>query len=456
MLNITKVIDQWSWAYDFVGRDMNKYSQCKVICQKYNDITYDKQDIFIISSPNISYSESAMKIPQECKKRGIKVIGQYSGECDIIYSHADLIVTISPQLYLYSKNKYPNIPVIFLPESIDTNYFKPTEHEERKFVIGFAGGAHKAIKRTRLFSKLKYPVKIQSQHGQEFFIKGRNQDNMLDFYKSIDCLINLSETECLSRATLEAMASGLPIISTDTGGIHLLIPDEYIVPIIPEELCVEEVNKLLDLLISDFALHDGLGKINRAWCEKCWSWEANMPIWDEVFYYLSKGNINKILEIGENVISPFKKYFEMNEAYEKQIAKFSRLKMEYTPKIVHNPNDHVIANLIDDMHKTNIIHWMSRESCLDTINHQRIVHKHDQLYIGVKNFADKNNLLNYLVKCGGEILNEIVLIKGVNVHINIENIQSVKTMVLYGKAVSVPYPVVSYLMQKFGKDWEKK
>lgn len=457
MLNITKLYDQPGWAYDFIAREMQVYSQCRIKSQAYNNINYDLQDIIIISGPNISYSETAIKIPNECKRKGIKVIGQYCGEVDMVYDHADLIITISPQLYLYAKAKYKakNIPVIFLPESIDTNYFQPTPLEMRRFTPGWAGGAHKAIKRVRLFEQLKYPVKIMSEHGKEFFKVNRNQENMLQFYKDIDCFISMSETECLPRVVLEAMACGLPVVSTDVGGIHMLIPDEYIIPVNPEQACVEAMNNRLEILYNDFALRDGIGKINRAWCEKCWSWEANMPIWDEVFYYVHKGDTKKVLEIGESVIEPFKKYFEMNEQYEKQIARFSGTKIEHTPRLLPNPYDHTIVNLIEDLGKIGIHYWVSQESCLDTINHGRIVHKHDHIYLGTKCFADKNNLLNYLAKRGADIHDSVANIKGLNVHVIIENISTTKSMPLYGKDVNVPYPVVSYLMGKFGQDWSK-
>ena len=43
--------------------------------------------------------------------------------------------------------------------------------------------------------------------------------NPIEFYKKIDCLILTSEIEGLPNVILEGLASGLPIISTDVGGI---------------------------------------------------------------------------------------------------------------------------------------------------------------------------------------------------------------------------------------------
>ena len=64
----------------------------------------------------------------------------------------------------------------------------------------------------------------------EYTIQKRNisflgWQNPIEFYKRIDCLILTSEMEGVPNVILEALASGLPIISTDVGGISEILSD---------------------------------------------------------------------------------------------------------------------------------------------------------------------------------------------------------------------------------------
>lgn len=456
MLNVTKLYDKPGWAYDFIAREMARYSQCKIKSQAWNNFDYKYQDIVIISSPNIDYSTTAIKIPKMCREKGIKVIGQYCGEVDVKYDYADLIVTISPQLYLYAKDKYKNIPVIFLPESVDTNYFQPTDRDIRRFTPGWAGGALKPIKRAHLFEKLNYPVKIMSEHGKDYFKVGRDQEPMKEFYAMIDCFICMSETECMPRVILEAMASGLPVVTTDVGGVHLLVPDEYIIPVYPEEEAIKQMNEKLALLKEDAHLRDGLGRINRAWCEKMWSWEANIELWDEVFYYLKENKINKIMEISNEYMSNplFKKYFAPTEAYADQISRFNNVKFQEREEISPNEFEHRVSNLILDLKEFDEQYWFAWESCLDIVNHQRIVSHPGKLYFGVQNEKAQKKLLTYLEHMGGDVNCCSVSLRGMQLNVLLEpKINMTKPMTLYGKEVKVPYPVVPYLSTIFGRNW---
>lgn len=456
MLSITKLYDYPGWAYDFIGREMKKYSRHLIYPQAYNKIDYMNMDIMMISSPNISYSETAGIIPNECKRKGIKVIGQYCGEVDVLYSYADLILTISPQLYLYAKEKYKNTPVIFLPESVDTQYFTPTDPLRKRFTPGWAGGAHKPIKRTHLLSSLKYPTKIQSEHGMKFFIENRSREPMKEFYKSIDCFINVSETECLPHVILEAMACGLPIISTDVGGVPLLIPDEYIVSVYPEELVVTEVNKRLEGLANNFELRQVMGQINRAWCERLWSWEANIELWDDVFSALKDNDFKTIQKISDNCISNFGTLFEMNDKYKNQISKFTQLKIENQVRITPTAFDHAYINIIEDLSLYSGMYWLAKSSCLDVVNRKRITTDKGQLYLGINNEENKQKFINYLLAKGANVTDKYILYKGIQIFLIKETIIKTKTMNLYDKSVQVPYPVVPYLLDYFGRNWETK
>ncbi len=460
MLNVTKLYDVPGWAYYFISNEMKKYSKCQIFPQQWNKINYNLQDILIISGPNIDYNNVTLKVPQECRKRGIKVIGQYSSECDIIYEGIDLIVAISPSIYLYAKEKYKGkIPVIYLPEGIDCDYFKQVEFHRNRFVAGWAGGnIGKPFKRANLFEKLKYPVIIKSEHGKEYFREGRTQEAMLEFYKSIDCFINLSTTEACSRVILEAIASGLPVITTDTGSAQLqIVNKDYIAPVYPEEHVITEVNKKLDELSNSFELREMIGKVNRAWAETVWAWDKIMPIYDEIFYYLKEGNISKIEEIGESVIEPFKKYFQPCEKYTKQIENFAKLQVPTSHKNQSTCYDLNYTYIFEDLENYKEDWWVARENCLDTINRQHITYRQGKLYLGVKNKDDEKKLVAYLRKLGATgVSNNPLIFKKIEIHIMIEEVNKIKKMPCYGKNVNVPYPVIQYLINRFGYDWKSK
>ena len=322
-MKVSKIIDQWGWAYYWIAKEMERYSTHTIRAERFNFIDY-KSDVIYISSPNISKKIASHVIPLNCKENNIKCIGGYSGEIDMLYSeYVDLIVTISPQLYYYAKNQYKNIPVIFLPESVDTNYFIPTERPKDRFIPGWAGGPNKAIKRRHLFEYFKYPVSQMCEHGSLYFKEDATLDKMKNFYSSIDCFVNVSSTECCPRVVLESMACGLPVLSTNVGAIPMLLEKTFIVPTYPVADTVYEMNKLLDNLANKIDDKTKIGERNRQYVEDNFSWKVNQPIWDEVFSLLKDNNITEILKISDKFIEKYPTVF-IEEMYKEHITQFAK------------------------------------------------------------------------------------------------------------------------------------
>jgi len=312
-LRIGKIIDQFGWAFYFVAKEMAKYSAHTITYEKYNNVHYDNLDIILLSNPNISAPISTVKIPTVAKESGLKIIGQYCGEVQETYAYADLIITISPQTYNFAKSKY-TCPVIYLPESIDTNFFTVKETNPNTFIVGWAGREN-PIKRTHLLTKLEYPVKKQMNWGGKFFTEEANSQPMLDFYHSIDCLVLTSASECQPRVVMEAMACGLPVISTNVGSIPMLLDKEWIVPVIPENKVIEEMNKKLKMLAENSKLRKNVGKRNRAYIYKKFSWELNQKYWDEVFVALWNNDTDKIMEIHNSFVKKYWRDFAAKPKY---------------------------------------------------------------------------------------------------------------------------------------------
>ncbi len=316
-LNIIKVIDQWGWSYDFIGREQKKYSKHNIIIKKYDDINLDNIDIVFLHGTNIS-PNITNDLPLVAKEKGIKVIGSYNGDPafwgDITprtYAHCDLIVTISPETYRFAKQANPGVPVVFLPESIDTNFFVKEQLSPGTFNVGWAG-SNLALKRQEILDRLKFDVIKQAKWGQKFFKKNRSLSDMVNFYHALNVFVLTSETECMPRVILEAMSCGRPIISTSVGNIPFLLDEEWIVPVHPKSEVISQMNRKLEKLQENFKLQRNVAYRNRKFIEDNFSWEKNQPMWDKVFSLLVKDKIPAIIKECEkylDMLDPNRKYF---------------------------------------------------------------------------------------------------------------------------------------------------
>ena len=326
--NILKIIDVYGWAYHFIALDQQKYSihnikYCKLA--DFKEESLENIDIIYFHSPGVGFGriKNIIKLTRE-KFKHIKIIGAYAGENRLSYPDSDLIVSISAKHLPYLRYIYRVPPAIFLPECVDTDFFKPPIYKSnRNFIPGFAG-RNAPVKRTHLLDKLDFSVKKQMDHSPENFTQDRTLLPMKQFYHSIDCLVLTSKSECMPRTVLEAMSCGLPIISTDVGSLKMLVDEEWLVPVLPEEETVRIMNEKLNKLYNDRELRKQVGKRNRETILKYFNWENNQPIWDDVFSYLYTSNYQKIKEVTDQFNQQF---------YDKEPALLENAKFIEPPKV---------------------------------------------------------------------------------------------------------------------------
>jgi glycosyltransferase involved in cell wall biosynthesis len=325
-MKIAKVIDQFGWAYYFLDKEQQRYSKHQISIYRHNECKLEGLDAIYIHGPDIS--PEVLSLCLEAKRAGVKVIGGHAGPVINLqpYPYLDLAVGISPQTFDFCKSHY-SCPIMFIPEGIDTEFFKPAKKVPiistwkaknwrctgeklpipslskkgnryvTNLIVGWAG-RRDDIKRMHLLDQLDFKVEIQSQHGKRFFVE-RTLDHMLRFYNAINVLVMTSLSECMPRVVLEACACGIPVVCTDVGSIRMILTPDWIVPVNPEKIVVEEMNKKLYAL-ENKDLRQKVGADNRQRVEKSLSWKVLSPYWDAAFSAVVEGDIGVIHSINHH------------------------------------------------------------------------------------------------------------------------------------------------------------
>lgn len=155
-----------------------------------------------------------------------------------MYQNVTAYYTCSPRLDdIYREIADYPAPTAVLPDGVDLNLFRPLnlsrfrEARSRPLVVGWAGNSRWSSvgEDPKGFHSILLPV-LARLRDQGFAIEGRFADrmegfrphaSMPDYYATIDVYVCPSLHEGTPNPVLEAMACGVPVISTDVG----LIPD---------------------------------------------------------------------------------------------------------------------------------------------------------------------------------------------------------------------------------------
>jgi D-inositol-3-phosphate glycosyltransferase len=103
------------------------------------------------------------------------------------------------------------------------------------------------------------------------------QRDLPDYYRAADALVVTSRYESFGLAAVEALASGLPVVAAQVGGLPSIITHGEN-GLLVRWRCPEAFAEQLDLLLEDTALHERLSGTARPSVER-FSWER---IGDEV------------------------------------------------------------------------------------------------------------------------------------------------------------------------------
>ncbi|HEV8579868.1 MAG TPA: glycosyltransferase family 4 protein [Thermoanaerobaculia bacterium] len=180
-------------------------------------------------------------------------------------------------------------PVYYTPNGVDTNFFQPAVPSgppvpTRPLRVGWAGSLTNHGVGHRGVHEIIAPA-VAAVGGAELHLaareeKWRNQEEMLEFYRSLDVYVCASRSEGTPNPCLEAAACGLPVVTTRVGNMPELIRDGANGFFVERDAA--DVAAKLRWLRDDPELRHRLGRAARAAVEP-WDWRQQAVRYEAMF-----------------------------------------------------------------------------------------------------------------------------------------------------------------------------
>jgi glycosyltransferase involved in cell wall biosynthesis len=117
--------------------------------------------------------------------------------------------------------------------------------------------------------------------GAVIFAGRLDRDAMAQAYRAADIAINPSLVDNMPNSVLEALASGVPVVSTNVGGIPFIVKDEKTALLVPPKSPAAMAKAILRLMddaaLSDKLIDNGLVEVQK------FTWPQVWPILSEVY-----------------------------------------------------------------------------------------------------------------------------------------------------------------------------
>lgn len=130
---------------------------------------------------------------------------------------------VSTNSFLTNIGLAANENTALIPNGLDLEQFKPLpDRPDRKFTVGFAGNVHGPgmhYKGYKFFSQAAIDMWAEVNHLKRLHAHNQlaHDDMVAEFYHQIDCLVLPSLGEGCSNVTMEALACGVPVLTTPVG-----------------------------------------------------------------------------------------------------------------------------------------------------------------------------------------------------------------------------------------------
>jgi len=167
--------------------------------------------------------------------------------------------------------------VFNLSHGVDTDMFKPQPIAHQGFKVGWIGRTKYPLKRFEFAQKV-----IAGVQGAEMVVAGNKTDpagqpwyehsDMPKFYNGLDVLLITSRSESHPLIALEAMASGVVVVSTNVGDLESVILNGVNGFLLPIEADENRFRLILNYLKDNPERRKGIGGLARAAVVQNWTW----------------------------------------------------------------------------------------------------------------------------------------------------------------------------------------
>ncbi|WP_080873937.1 glycosyltransferase family 4 protein [Oceanobacillus timonensis] len=199
---------------------------------------------------------------------------------------------ISPKLKEETEKLFPHKKVNFIRPFVDTQRFYPPSKRlaEAKFVVGWVGNNQRKVKN---YDTLYRPIeKAFRKDSQIQFVEASRSSpktvkEMPHFYKALDLLLITSSNEGGPAPALEALASGVPVLSTNVGYVKHIAGQEgksLVLNSLQPALFVEKIN----MLKKDKEFHRALQKEGRERVLSRFTVDKAMGEWLETLFHIKR------------------------------------------------------------------------------------------------------------------------------------------------------------------------
>lgn len=336
------VADRRGWAFDNIARNIGELLAPEYDVSRFYAVEYPEREnllyhLFVENRfDNVHFIgreiyfqqlSKLSRLARLARKRGMNLPSLASSMADTVttasvYDHLqldeaavaerqqkfallDAYATSSQRLFREYGKRYRRPPACVTPDGVDLGHFKPQDlgrfdRHDRPLVVGWAGNslwpridgrrrsADPADDRKGLHT-LVVPA-IESLRAEGLGVLGsfadrnvewRPHDAMPQYYAAIDVLVCASESEGTPNPVLEAMACGVPVLSTDVGIVPEAFGPEQAKYTIPERT-TEAVAHLIRQLHDDRSRLRILSRENLH-SIRAWTWECQVPKWHALF-----------------------------------------------------------------------------------------------------------------------------------------------------------------------------